>query len=146
MENEWEYWMEMYNIPEEIGHGIFAVELENGKWYRIKVVDGFSYGAPECGVTGEMFFVYDGEEYTKKPKTKKLDLGRKFYWLKLDEKPKVVSAEKCLFSCHIPFAKIWVLCKGDGRMLLDFDKKVAYFHSFGHYYSDEEAESLKERQ
>jgi hypothetical protein len=147
MKNERIYWVGLNKMPEMVDKLTYAVELENGKWYRVKKIGGVSYGLLGDGIRGEMFFMYDNKEYQGKPKTMKLDLDKTLFWLKIDSKPEVLDAEKGLFLCYVDFAKMWLLCKVDGRMREDYDLYVneAFFNSYGKALTDEEVKKWRER-
>jgi len=94
-----------------------------------------------------MFFVYDGKEYAGKPKTMKLNVDKTLFWLKINNKPEILDAEKGLALCYVDFAKIWILCKVDGRRREDYDLYVndAFFNSYGRVLTDEEVKKWRER-
>jgi len=145
MKNERIYWVGLNNMPEIVDKLTYAVELENGKWYRLRKIGGVSYGIINEGIRGELFFKYDGKEYQDKPKTMKFDVDKILYWLKIDKKPKVLDAEKGLFLCYVDFAKMWLLCKVNGRMREEYDLYVndAYFNSYGRALTNEEVEKWR---
>ena len=156
MSEEKNYW---FRIPKPIrtGKNSYAFKFKD-KWYKVKIINVFHLTIPDKGEVNEIFFKYDGVEYKHKPKEITNDINADYYWLLLNDKPKIIEPYKCMFIFHLDFAKHWGICRGTYGAVINFDLRDFYFESVGVYFTDEEvreqwgglydeeAESLKERQ